>query len=113
LNDVPHSCDRFRFDLFEVDLHTGELWRLGRKLKLTGQPFSVLAMLLEKPNATRKASQQSDTTHGNRCSLVMRRYQKWTYRAFPQSMMTNQSSIPKSFTRGTMHANVAQLGPQV
>jgi TolB-like protein len=49
LNDVPHSCDRFRFGLFEVDLHTGELWRLGRKLKLTGQPFSVLAILLEKP----------------------------------------------------------------
>jgi TolB-like protein len=32
-----------------VDLDTGELWRSGRKLKLTGQPFSVLAMLLERP----------------------------------------------------------------
>jgi DNA-binding winged helix-turn-helix (wHTH) protein len=49
LNDSPHSCHRFRFGLFEVDLHTGELWRLGQKLKLTGQPFSVLAILLEKP----------------------------------------------------------------
>ena len=28
---------------------TGELWKLGRKLKLTGQPFSVLAILLERP----------------------------------------------------------------
>ena len=34
---------------FEVDLRTGELWKSGRKLKLTGQPFSVLAVLLERP----------------------------------------------------------------
>jgi DNA-binding winged helix-turn-helix (wHTH) protein len=48
-NDSPHSCHRVRFGQFEADLHTGELWRSGRKLKLTGQPFSVLAMLLERP----------------------------------------------------------------
>ena len=32
-----------------MDLATGELWKSGRKLKLTGQPFSVLAILLERP----------------------------------------------------------------
>jgi TolB-like protein len=49
VNDSPHSSHRVRFGLFEVDLRTGELWRSGRKLKLTGQPFSVLAILLERP----------------------------------------------------------------
>jgi TolB-like protein len=43
---TPH---RVRFGTFEVDLATGELWKSGRKLKLTGQPFSVLAILLERP----------------------------------------------------------------
>ena len=49
VNDSLHPCHRVRFGLFEVDLGTGELWRSGRKLKLTGQPFSVLAILLERP----------------------------------------------------------------
>lgn len=38
-----------RFGMFEVDLRAGELWKSGRKRKLTGQPFLVLAMLLERP----------------------------------------------------------------
>ena len=49
VNDSLQPSHRVRFGLFEVDLRTGELWRSGRKLKLTGQPFSVLAMLLERP----------------------------------------------------------------
>jgi TolB-like protein len=49
VNPSPYPCHRVRFGLFEADLHTGELWRSGRRLKLTGQPFSVLAMLLERP----------------------------------------------------------------
>jgi TolB-like protein len=38
-----------RFGIFEADLRAGELWKAGRKRKLTGQPFSVLAILLERP----------------------------------------------------------------
>jgi DNA-binding winged helix-turn-helix (wHTH) protein len=38
-----------RFAAFEVDLRAGELRKNGIKLKLTGQPFQVLAMLLEHP----------------------------------------------------------------
>ena len=38
-----------RFATFEVDLQTRELRKGGLKLKLHGQPFDVLAMLLEKP----------------------------------------------------------------
>jgi Tol biopolymer transport system component/DNA-binding winged helix-turn-helix (wHTH) protein len=38
-----------RFGTFEVDLQTEELRKAGLRLKLTGQPFQVLAILLEQP----------------------------------------------------------------
>ena len=38
-----------RFGVFEVDLRAGELRKNGPKLKLAGQPFQVLAILLERP----------------------------------------------------------------
>jgi TolB-like protein/DNA-binding winged helix-turn-helix (wHTH) protein len=38
-----------RFATFEVDLQARDLRKNGLKLKLHGQPFEVLAMLLEKP----------------------------------------------------------------
>jgi DNA-binding winged helix-turn-helix (wHTH) protein len=38
-----------RFADFEVDLRTGELRKAGVKLKFSGQPFQVLAILLERP----------------------------------------------------------------
>ena len=38
-----------RFGTFEVDLRAGELRKDGAKLKLTGQPFQVLTILLEQP----------------------------------------------------------------
>ena len=37
------------FGTFEVDLQAGELRKSGVKLKLTGQPFQVLTILLERP----------------------------------------------------------------
>jgi DNA-binding winged helix-turn-helix (wHTH) protein/Tol biopolymer transport system component len=38
-----------RFGAFEADLRTGELRRNGSKLKISGQPFQILAILLERP----------------------------------------------------------------
>src|ERR1700749_4473679 len=38
-----------RFGNFEVDLRSGELRKAGVKLKFGGQPFQVLAILLERP----------------------------------------------------------------
>jgi len=40
-----------RFATFEVDLQAQELRKAGLRLKLTGQPFQVLAILLEQPGA--------------------------------------------------------------
>jgi Tol biopolymer transport system component/DNA-binding winged helix-turn-helix (wHTH) protein len=38
-----------RFGAFEADMQTGELRKDGAKLKFSGQPFQVLAILLERP----------------------------------------------------------------
>lgn len=43
------SLRLLRFGNFEVNLRAGELFKAGRKRKLTGQPFSVLVILLERP----------------------------------------------------------------
>jgi Tol biopolymer transport system component/DNA-binding winged helix-turn-helix (wHTH) protein len=43
------AAERVRFGLFEADLHTGELWKSGHRVKLQSQPFRVLAALLERP----------------------------------------------------------------
>ena len=49
METLARSPKVVRFGTFEVDLRAGELWKSGRKRKLTGQPFLVLAMLLERP----------------------------------------------------------------
>src|SRR5215472_14604389 len=41
-----------RFGTFEVDLSRRELRKSGVRIKLHGQPFEVLAMLLERPGET-------------------------------------------------------------
>lgn len=38
-----------RFSVFEVDLDAGELFKQGRKVKLQGQRFDLLAALMERP----------------------------------------------------------------
>jgi len=45
--DLPESA--IRFGEFAVDLETGELHRNGVKVKLQGQPFEILALLLKRP----------------------------------------------------------------
>jgi Tol biopolymer transport system component/DNA-binding winged helix-turn-helix (wHTH) protein len=39
----------FRFGEFAADVQAGELFRNGAKVRLQGQPFEVLALLLERP----------------------------------------------------------------
>ncbi|MEE8607983.1 MAG: winged helix-turn-helix domain-containing protein, partial [Nitrospiraceae bacterium] len=49
-----------RFGVFEADLQAGELRKHGLRIKLHGQPFETLAMLLEQPGevVTREALRQ-------------------------------------------------------
>ena len=49
MNDSNARPRQFHFSVFEVDLRTRELRKQGLKIKLQGQPFQVLAMLLECP----------------------------------------------------------------
>ncbi len=47
---VPHNNSPIvRFGVFELDLNAGELRKNGAKLRLQGQPFQVLALLLDRP----------------------------------------------------------------
>jgi DNA-binding winged helix-turn-helix (wHTH) protein/TolB-like protein len=43
------SASRLRFADFEVDLDTGELWRLGEAVRIQDLPFRLLAALIERP----------------------------------------------------------------
>jgi Tol biopolymer transport system component/DNA-binding winged helix-turn-helix (wHTH) protein len=47
--EVVDSRRFVRFGSYEVDLPAGELKKCGVKLKLSGQPFQALAILLERP----------------------------------------------------------------
>jgi Tol biopolymer transport system component/DNA-binding winged helix-turn-helix (wHTH) protein len=46
-NSIPRPVARF--EDFEVNLETGEVWKAGRPLKVQDQPFTVLSALLERP----------------------------------------------------------------
>ena len=46
---TTNDSNRARFGPYEVDLHTHELWKSGTRLKLVGQPFEILTMLLSQP----------------------------------------------------------------
>ncbi len=49
MEETVHSPRLIRFGTFELDLQSGDLRKGGLKLKLTGLPFQVLAILLEHP----------------------------------------------------------------
>jgi DNA-binding winged helix-turn-helix (wHTH) protein len=42
------SSRRLRFDEFEIDLRSAELWVRGNRTRLQDQPFQVLQVLLER-----------------------------------------------------------------
>jgi DNA-binding winged helix-turn-helix (wHTH) protein len=49
VENAVQATSPIRFGVFEVDLRTGELRKSGIKLRLSSQPFQVLAILLERP----------------------------------------------------------------
>ena len=46
---VPHYSERVAFGPFEVDPTTGDLRKHGVRLRLSGQPFRILVLLLSRP----------------------------------------------------------------
>lgn len=51
MEKTVQSVRTVRFANFEVDLDAGELRKNGLRLKFSGQPFEVLAILLEQPGS--------------------------------------------------------------
>jgi TolB-like protein/DNA-binding winged helix-turn-helix (wHTH) protein/Flp pilus assembly protein TadD len=46
--EIPARAGKVLFGAFEADLHSGELRKHGLRIKLQGQPFQVLRLLLER-----------------------------------------------------------------
>src|ERR1039457_6507634 len=44
-----HRARRLAFGAYEADLHSGELTKDGKRIRLQAQPFQLLVMLLERP----------------------------------------------------------------
>src|SRR3984893_6724629 len=49
MKQAVQTFRRFKFGMFEADIRTGELTKLGKRVRLQEQPFQLLAILLEKP----------------------------------------------------------------
>ena len=49
MKQTVQPITRFKFGVFEADIRTGELTKLGKRVRLQEQPFQLLAKLLEKP----------------------------------------------------------------
>jgi Tol biopolymer transport system component/DNA-binding winged helix-turn-helix (wHTH) protein len=49
LERAPLRVGKIRFGVFEADLRTGELRKFGIRIKLQGQPFKLLTMLVSQP----------------------------------------------------------------
>jgi DNA-binding winged helix-turn-helix (wHTH) protein len=47
--DSTLSAKTYRFGVFEVDLRSGEVRKAGTRIRIQGQPFEVLAILLTQP----------------------------------------------------------------
>ena len=56
----PATRRLLRFSVFEADLDSGELFKKGQKLKLQGQPFELLVVLLENPGGVVTREQLKD-----------------------------------------------------
>lgn len=56
----PQSADSYRFGPYLVDAPAGQLRKRGAKIRLAGQPFEILLMLLSRPGqvVTREEIQQ-------------------------------------------------------
>lgn len=57
----PQTARRYRFGTFEADAASGELRRLGLRVKIKAQPFQLLLLLLDKPGQVIPREQISRT----------------------------------------------------
>ena len=60
MNEALCTARLVRFGTFEVDLRARELRKSGTKVRLSGQPFEVLTILLKRPGEVGQRSCRSD-----------------------------------------------------
>src|SRR5258708_7704619 len=51
MQPLAYDSKIVRFGVFQVDLHSGELYKAGLRVKLQQQPLQVLTLLLDRPSA--------------------------------------------------------------
>jgi TolB-like protein/DNA-binding winged helix-turn-helix (wHTH) protein len=51
MQPLAHESNIVRFGVFQVDLHSGELYKAGLRVKLQQQPLQVLTLLVERADA--------------------------------------------------------------
>jgi TolB-like protein/DNA-binding winged helix-turn-helix (wHTH) protein/tetratricopeptide (TPR) repeat protein len=51
MQPLAYDSKIVRFGVFQVDLHSGELYKAGLRVKLQQQPLQVLILLLDRPSA--------------------------------------------------------------
>jgi Tol biopolymer transport system component/DNA-binding winged helix-turn-helix (wHTH) protein len=61
--------DKYAFGLFEADLKTGELRKNGKRVRIQGQPFRVLAILLEHHGEVVNKEQIQKTLWGDNTTV--------------------------------------------
>ena len=78
MNPVTTHARLVRFEAFEFDRHTLELRKHGLKIKLSGQPMEVLAMLLASPGelVTREELQKRLWPHDTIVEFITHRDMK-------------------------------------
>ncbi len=64
MSPQPQHRSRFVFGKFEVDRHTGELFKSGIRIRLPGQPFQILLTLLMNPGELVTREQLRDQIWG-------------------------------------------------
>jgi TolB-like protein/Tfp pilus assembly protein PilF len=60
MNATADGCAVFRFGVFEINVHNGELRKRGLRLRLEPKPLQILELMLERPGeiVTRKQIQE-------------------------------------------------------
>src|SRR5260370_38395198 len=91
---------RIAFDRFEVDLRSGELRKHGRRVRLQGQPFQLLALLLEHPGDV--------VTRGEVCRKL---WQTDTFVDFDHSLGTAFNKIREALGDSAEHPRFRETMP--
>jgi TolB-like protein/DNA-binding winged helix-turn-helix (wHTH) protein/Tfp pilus assembly protein PilF len=97
---TPQS-QRFTFDRFELNLHSGELLKDGRRLRLQAQPFQLLALLLERPGEV--------VTREEICRKL---WQADTFVDFDHSLGTAVNKIREALSDSADHPRFVETMPR-